>query len=79
MNTFVHNGKKLNQLKPGSSGIISSFTDSSLAARLMSMGLMPGSKVSYIRKAPFGNGLYIQFDNHFIALRKQEAACIQLK
>jgi len=45
----------------------------------MAMGIMPGSSIRMIRKAPFGGGCYIKVDNLLIALRESEALSIILK
>lgn len=46
----------------------------------MSMGLLPGSELVIIRKAPFGGGFYIKLlDNCCIALSTEEANSLILK
>lgn len=42
----------------------------------MSMGVLPGSRIDLIRKAPLGGGWYVKIDRQFIALRKEELDCI---
>ncbi len=69
----------LSTLKKGDQGIISSISNENMASRLMAMGILPDSKVTMIRKAPFGGGCYIKVDNLFIALRQIEARSILLK
>ncbi|MEL7119148.1 MAG: FeoA family protein [Bacteroidota bacterium] len=72
-------GQTVSSLKKGGSGIISTFDDEHVAKKMMSMGVLPGAFVKYIRKAPFGGGCYIQVDNLLIALRNQEAEGIVLR
>ena len=69
----------LNQLKPGESAIVHSFRDEEMAYKLLSMGILPGSSVQMIRKAPFGGAFYIKADFQQFAIRNQEAECIVLK
>lgn len=45
----------------------------------MAMGILPGSRIELVRKSPLGGGWFVKVDNTYIALRKQEAACIVLK
>lgn len=45
----------------------------------MAMGLLPGSRVAIVRRAPFGGGWYVKVDNFYLALRKEEAASIVLQ
>lgn len=55
---------------------ISHFTNAHIASKLMSMGILPGSEISLIRKAPIGGGWYIKVDNKVIAMRAEEINCI---
>lgn len=66
-------------MKRGQKGIVSHFTDDRVAGKLMAMGILPGSEIQLVRKAPFGGGCYIKADNLLIALRQQEANCIILR
>lgn len=76
----INSTKLLSTISPGRSGAIDRFTDNNIANKLIAMGLLPGSSVQLVRKTPLGNTLYIKANNHFfLALRKQEAACIILK
>ncbi|MEM7103635.1 MAG: FeoA family protein [Bacteroidota bacterium] len=58
---------------------IASFSNEQLAGKFMAMGVLPGSKVCMVRKAPFGGAYYLKVDRHSIAVRKEEAECIILK
>ncbi len=61
-------------------GIVAGFSDLSLGSKLMSMGILPGSHLHIVRKAPLGSGFYVQVDDRqYIALRKRELACILLQ
>lgn len=42
----------------------------------MSMGVLPGSVIELIRKAPLGGGWYVRIDRQVLALRKEELDCI---
>jgi Fe2+ transport system protein FeoA len=56
--------------------VISHFTNDQIAGKLMSMGVLPGSRITPIRKAPLGGGWYVRIDRQVIALRKEELDCI---
>jgi len=71
--------KHLAQLKRGGQALVSHFRNPQIASKLMAMGIMPGSSIRMIRKAPFGGGCYIKVDNLLIALRESEALSIILK
>jgi len=70
--------KELVALKTGQTAKIRSFSDEATACKLMSMGILPGSTVKMVRKAPFGGAVYIKSDNQQFAIRNSEAACIIL-
>lgn len=64
------------QLKKNESARIVDYLDKELASRLLTLGLLPETKVMYVRKAPFGGAHYIKFNGHAIALRENEALSI---
>lgn len=47
--------------------------------RLLAMGLTQGALVSFIRKAPLGDPIEIELRGFHLALRKQEAALIEVE
>lgn len=53
-----------------------SFEDPSLAGKLTAMGLLPGTLIEMVRRAPFGRAYYIKADGVRLALREEEAASI---
>lgn len=75
MTTITH-GKPLTS---SSKKIISHFTNDQVAGKLMSMGVLPGSQIELVRKAPLGGGWYVRVDRQIIALRKKELDCIVTK
>ncbi len=46
--------------------------------RLMEIGLIPGRKVSVLRRAAFGGPIEILIDRTRVAVRSAEAACVEL-
>ena len=75
LNTEQH----LAQLKRGGQALVSHFRNPQIASKLMAMGVIPGSSIRMVRKAPFGGGCYVKVDNLLIALRNSEALSIVLK
>ncbi|MCG8329522.1 MAG: ferrous iron transport protein A [Chitinophagales bacterium] len=71
--------KLLTDISIGQEEIVARFTNDLIGGKLMAMGLLPGTKVRVIRKAPFGGSWYIKAGNFYLALRKGEAASIVLK
>ncbi len=55
------------------------FTDQHIASKLLSIGVLPGSQLQIIRKAPGGFVYFLKVDGVSIALRKNELQAIILK
>ena len=72
-------GKPLSESKPGVEAFVSHYTNEQVGGKLMAMGLLPGSRVAIVRRAPIGGGWYVKVDNFYLALRKEEAASIVLQ
>ena len=69
-------------LKEGKTGmefIVQSVGDSDLKERLMTMGVIPGTKVKVLRSAPFGDPMAIGLRSYHLALRRDDAAKIEVK
>lgn len=71
--------KKFAGTNPNGQKTISHFTDEGIASKLMAMGVLPGSQIALVRKAPMGGGWYIKVDNKIIALREKEVGCIIMR
>ncbi len=71
--------KQASIVKVGMAGIVAQFTNEQIGSKLLAMGILPGSRLEVVREAPFGGGIVVKVDNNYLALRKQEAACILLK
>jgi ferrous iron transport protein A len=61
-----------NNLRLGEQAMIVRFTDEKIEGKLTSMGMMPGSTLQLVRKAPFGGGFYVKIDGVNIAMRAYE-------
>lgn len=78
MVALTNTGKTLDKVGVGAKGTISHFTNERIASKLLSMGVLPGTTIQVIRKAPFGGGCYVKADNMLLALRQSEACSIVL-
>jgi ferrous iron transport protein A len=67
------------QLKEGNFGTVRRFTDERMAGKLITMGVLPGSKVQVVRIAPFNGGYYLKVDGTNMVLRATEADSIVLE
>lgn len=66
-------------LQRGEKGIVKGFTDEEMSVKLLEMGLLPGTEIILLNKAPLGNPLQFQIGPYSLALRKEEAATILLE
>lgn len=73
------NKKSVLDLKIGEIGYVKSFDNLDCACKLLTLGLLPKSKVTIVRKSPLGDALYLQLDGHKIAIRNNEGAAILIE
>ena len=65
---------KLTELATGSSATVRDFPKQGTAfLRLREMGLLPGTKITFLRAAPLGDPLEIKVRGYNLTLRKSEA------
>ncbi len=70
----------LNELKTGSSGIITAGGgDGPLRCRLLDMGLIPHTRVTLQKVAPMGDPIEIRVRGYELTLRVEEAQKIEVK
>lgn len=53
-------------------------TESTVAQRLMTLGLLPGIQIRVVEVAPFGDPIAVEFNGQRISLRRTEAAGVLL-
>lgn len=72
--------KKLNDMKPGESGLIVTLHGSgNVKHRLIDMGLVHGTKIHVMKFAPLGDPVEIKVKNFELALRNSEAGMIDVE
>lgn len=57
---------------------IESIAESKLKNRLMTMGLIPGTRVEILRSAPMGDPIAIRLRSYNLAMRRDDAANIKV-
>ncbi|TDA42255.1 MAG: iron transporter [Thermoproteota archaeon] len=66
--------KRLSELKPGEKGIITRVSGpSTIRRRLLDMGLVKGTEVTMVRKAPLGDPIEFLLKGYNLSLRKAES------
>lgn len=67
-------------MEPGQTGQVDSFSGKEKEQyRLMEMGLLPGTEVRFVRRAPLGGPLEVEIRGFHLSLRLQEAEQIGIK
>lgn len=51
----------------------------SFTCKLLSLGILPKSRVIMVRRSPFGDAYYIKIENYQMAVRKSEADTIFIR
>lgn len=75
MSTIV----KLDTLKDGAKGIVESLEGhGNIQHRLVDMGVVKGSHITVIKRAPLGDPIEVKVKGTDLALRKAEAAMISV-
>ena len=70
----------LSELKDGQSGIIKRINDKGpLNRRIRDLGIIPGKKITLIKKAPLGDPIEIKILDFRLTLRGHEAEKIQVE
>jgi len=72
---------ELADLAIGEEAVVAGYSDSStpFSSKLMQLGLIPGTRFQVIRVAPLGDPVEIRFRGFSLALRRHEAAVLELR
>lgn len=71
--------KTVLDLAIGEEAVVKDFKEASVACKLLTIGIVPQTRIVLIRKGPFGNALCLKLGETFIAVRKAEARAIILE
>ncbi len=66
----------LSSLPLGREGIITRILDSNVSRRILTLGLLPGTPIKAISRAPLGDPIVFQVRGHRLALREEVAKTI---
>jgi len=64
----------LDALAPGARATVTGFATDAPPARLLEMGLLPGTAVEVVRLAPLGDPMDLRVRGFHLSLRRAEAA-----
>ena len=72
--------RSLDRLEPGERGVILRLDgDHGAVRRLMELGLVPGTRVEVLRRAPLGDPIELRLRDVHLSLRRSEAAFIHVE
>ena len=72
--------RKLSEMAAGDRGTVTKVAgDAEAARRLMEMGLMRGTTVEVVRRAPLGDPLEVKVRGFMLTLRRAEAEHIEVE
>ncbi len=70
-------GATLDTLAPGDTATVSGFRGE-VPARLLEMGLVPGTPLEVVRLAPLGDPMELRVRGFLLTVRKAEAASVEV-
>ncbi len=72
--------KTLSDMQPGEKGIILSVSgDNTVQRRIRDMGIVRGTEIEVVRRAPFGDPVEFRLKGYNLSLRREEAACVSVE
>jgi Fe2+ transport system protein FeoA len=70
---------RLDELAVGAHGTVKGFSSHNPAlVRLREMGLLPGTRIKLVRRAPLGDPLDFEVRGYHLSLRQVDAALVEL-
>ncbi len=69
----------LRDAKVGDVVKIKEIGDSALKERLMTMGMIPGTKVKVLRSAPWGDPIAVRIRSYNLSMRKADAKSVEVE
>lgn len=71
----------LDDLQPGGKGVVEELRgDDLFTQRLMEMGLLEGTAVEFVRRAPLGDPVEVRVNNRYqLSLRREDARQVILR
>ncbi len=71
--------RTLDQLSPGEGGVIARLDgEPAVTRRLMELGLVPGTTVDLVRRAPLGDPIELSVRGVHLSLRRTEASLVRV-
>lgn len=68
--------RTVKDLNIGEEAIVKDFYESSISCTLLSLGIVPRTRITLLRKAPFGGAICLKLGGTIVAIRTKEAEAI---
>ena len=68
----------LADLRPGQRGTVEGYTSETPSLRLLEMGLLPGTLIEVVRRAPLGDPLDLKVRGYHLSIRREEARHVEV-
>jgi len=79
VNAGTRSERTLDRLEPGERGIVARLDGNpGSIRRLMELGIVPGTEIEVVRRAPLGDPIELRLRRVHLALRREEAASIHV-
>ena len=70
----------LSELQPGDTGIVRQLPEQQVTAnRLREMGMLLGTEITFVRRAPLGDPLEIRLRGYSLSLRSSDASAVLIE
>lgn len=69
----------IDKLQKGQKGTITDFDIEVVPLKLIEMGCLPGNSVELLQVAPFGDPLFLNINDSYLAIRLETARKIQIE
>ena len=66
-------------LKPGQVSRVVNWTIENPPARLLELGILPGTEIELVRYAPLGDPIDLKVRGYHLSIRKSEAALVRVE
>jgi ferrous iron transport protein A len=72
--------KTLKEMKPGEIAVVKKVHgEGSLRRRILDMGIIRGSQLEMVKKAPLGDPIEVKIKGYDLSLRQTEAALVEVE
>ena len=68
----------LGELRPGERGVVLRWIGGAPPTRLLEMGVLAGTEVEVVRRAPLGDPIEIKLRGYHLSVRREEAEQIEV-